>query len=85
MPTKNSARTQLECHLRDTPPRGAPRFAPPNRYVFGACGGEAQVGAQTPLAVHHAATYPKQLRARSYSSSAPGSWDPKLPGSSALT
>ena len=33
MPTKNSARTQLECHLRDTPPRGAPRFAPPNRYV----------------------------------------------------
>ena len=66
-------------------PLSAPRFAPPNRYVFGACGGEAQVGAQTPLAVHHAATYPKQLRARSYSSSAPGSWDPKLPGSSALT
>ena len=65
-------------------PLAAPRFAPPNRYVFGACGDEAQVGAQTPLAVHHAATYPKQLR-RSYSSSAPSSWEPKLPSSSALT
>ena len=48
----------------------APRFAPPNRYVFGACGEGAEVGAQTPLAVHHAGTYPKQLR-RAYSSSGP--------------
>ena len=61
-------------------PLAAPRFAPPNRYVFGACGDGAEVGAQTPLAVHHAATYPKQLR-RSYSSSAPSSWEPKPPAS----
>ena len=53
-----------------TTPLAAPRFAPPNRYVFGACGEGAEVGAQTPLAVHHAGTYPKQLR-RAYSSSGP--------------
>ena len=35
-----------------------------------ACGEGAEVGAQTPLAVHHAGTYPKQLR-RAYSSSGP--------------
>ena len=34
------------------------------------CGEGAEVGAQTPLAVHHAGTYPKQLR-RAYSSSGP--------------
>jgi hypothetical protein len=54
---------------------GAPRFVPPNRHVFASCAGAAaanggdgdEVGAQTPLAVHPHATYPKQLR-RIYSS-----------------